>query len=221
MIFLRCPQHTHTFLCFSFPVQFSSPPSSLVVVDTHCPHAHRQHYLAEIPVPTSLTGASCAGNYSPSAQVRGAVRAARLQRTALRHAAAHTMKGAVAGTSLVWLASLGGSLSFVAVPPSARPRSSFSGDELARVGTSPRLARVGAPSRCEKGVVLCMRVAESQLKCRGRWSLYAALACYVCCCCVLRSSIASRVRCSTTQHGHNPSRWLCVVIVSWGRVAFV
>eukprot|EP00752_Nemacystus_decipiens_P017831 g15987.t1 len=57
------------------------------------------------------------------------------------------MRRAVSCTSLVWLASLGGSLAFVAVPPSARPRSSFGGDGLTRAGLSPRLAQMGAPSR--------------------------------------------------------------------------
>ena len=58
-----------------------------------------------------------------------------------------TMKKAVACTSLVCLASLGGSLAFVAVPPSARPRSSFGGDGLARLALSSQAALPGARSR--------------------------------------------------------------------------
>ncbi|CAM9178612.1 unnamed protein product [Pylaiella littoralis] len=55
------------------------------------------------------------------------------------------MKKAVACTSLVWLASLGGSLAFVAVPPSAKPRSSFAGGAaVARMGA---MSRAGAPAR--------------------------------------------------------------------------
>ncbi|CAM9350904.1 unnamed protein product, partial [Scytosiphon promiscuus] len=58
------------------------------------------------------------------------------------------MKKAVACTSLVCLASLGGPLAFVAVPPpTAAPRSSFAGNGRAWVGTQSRSAQMGVRAR--------------------------------------------------------------------------
>lgn len=130
------------------------PTLLLVLLLTPCfapclwPNAHRKRQLppgdicADLPVRSVLLRDPLSHRGSP-----GAVRTADTNVRLYEHAAAHTMRRAVACTSLVWLASLGGSLAFVAIPPSARPRSSFSGDGLARMAVSSRLAHTGAPSR--------------------------------------------------------------------------
>lgn len=101
------------------------------------------------------------------------------------------MRRAVACTSLVWLASLGGSLAFVAVPPSARPRSSFSGDGLARAGLSPRLAQMGAPSTrytIKHRDWVCVRMFF-RLQSRGLQGVRLSSRGYCCCCRLLFSRV--------------------------------
>ena len=99
----------------------------------------------------TLAQASASRASCPIEKVRGPVRTtdnARAETRELDTRQHHTtMKKAVACTSLVCLASLGGSLAFVAIPPSARPRSSFGGDGLARLALSSQAALPGARSR--------------------------------------------------------------------------
>lgn len=119
------------------------------------------------------------------------------------------MRKAVACTSLVWLASLGGSLAFVAFPPSARPGSSFTGDGPARGALSTRSAQMGTQSRWGVGnkVESCSRRA-SKIKCVRLSHVLAATVAVA----FLERRVPGAPAIPRNIHGRNRGRCLRVVV---------